>query len=224
MPLIFAPGIPRFGKLTPHGVVRQIPVEFSGFPIVSAVRDPVERLVSAYLYGDWKKQDALPENLDSIKLKYPNFPHIEFDDFYKLFSSEENHFIIDNTKIACGGQSWSLLNFFCKKLDIKNNQKICFSSWGDFASIFDSVFFLPSNNISLDLHSQLKKFDFSLKDINFIKYKKKSNVSKKTDTQLSSNLQSRIYQQEWLLNLVNNSSGKIDEKTLRENAVKHIIK
>jgi hypothetical protein len=42
----------RRGRPTPHGVVSQIPPEFTHFPVISSIRNPLATLVFLYTYAD----------------------------------------------------------------------------------------------------------------------------------------------------------------------------
>jgi hypothetical protein len=221
LPLIFAPDIPRYGIPTPHGVMRQIPSEFQELPVLSAVRDPVERLVSLYHYGDWKKQDALPKPLDEIRNQYPTFPEIDFFDFYELYHKIK-YIIVGNSIISIGPQSHSLLKFFCKESQILNNSKIHFKSWQEVSALFNTVNFISSTNISADLRAHLIKYNFDSKDINFIENKKRVNVSAQSKIKISSELKYKIYEQEWILDLINKKSGRVLYEQLEEKAKKNL--
>jgi hypothetical protein len=209
MPLIFAPGIPRYGSPTPHGVFRQIPLEFQNLPVLSAVRDPVERLVSLYHYGDWKKQDALPRPLDEIRYQYPTFPEIEFEDFYKFMYSEKNYIIVGNKNFFIGPQSHSLLNFFCNKSKIQHDQEIRFESWNQLSNLFKNISFISSKNISEDLCLLLASYSHDIKDLKFIMGKNKINVSIQKKININNETKNKIYSNEWLLNIINENSGNI---------------
>jgi hypothetical protein len=221
MPLIFAPDIPRFGKPTPHGVVRQIPDEYNKLKILSAVRDPVERLLSLYHYGDWKKNDALIDSIETINIRYPNFPDIQFEEFYEYLYEKKRYVSVNNNKYAIGRQSYSLLNFFCNRENIEDNNKIKFDSWEKLAEIFNKVIFISAKNISQNLYNNLLKLGYSQKDLEFILKKDKINVSNKDyNIQLNNELKKNIYSSEWVLDTIHNSSGNIKPEEFLDRAIK----
>lgn len=220
MPLIYAPDIARFGKPTPHGVVRQIPQEYIHLKMLSSVRDPVERLVSLYHYADWKKTDALNDSIDNLRARYPKFPDLKFDEFYDLFCQKQKRFIVNKKSYLLGGQSYSLLNFFCNFQNIHNNQEIIFQSWGELAEIFNQVVFISSKNFSRQLFENILKFGYSQKDLNFILDKEMVNISKRnSEVIINNSLTQKIYASEWLLDMINNGSGQILEEEFRSRAV-----
>jgi hypothetical protein len=84
------------------------------------------------------------------------------------------------------------------------------------------VNFISSTNISADLRAHLIKYNFDLKDINFIENKKRVNVSAQSKIKISSELKYRIYQQEWILDLINKKSGRVLCEQLEERAKKNL--
>ena len=64
----------RHGTPTPHGTVSQIPLIHKGLPVASAFRDPVDRYISLYNFGDWKSPDQMPESIDKIRETFSSYP------------------------------------------------------------------------------------------------------------------------------------------------------
>ncbi|MDY6952653.1 MAG: sulfotransferase family 2 domain-containing protein, partial [Thermodesulfobacteriota bacterium] len=88
---IFLPNIKvaNSGRKDQHGTYEQIPPEFRDREVVTAVRNPYERLLSAYEHRHWVQFPPMKrENLLSI---FPHFPDLSFEDFLKLNEVGKDH-------------------------------------------------------------------------------------------------------------------------------------
>ena len=65
-----------------HGVVRQIPKAYKAFPIVTVIRNPLNRTVSSYHYEWWKRHPIY--EVSKIEELFPTFPEIGLMDFMKM--------------------------------------------------------------------------------------------------------------------------------------------
>lgn len=65
-----------------HGVLRQIPQFAKDLPIISVIRNPVERLESSYYFGWWNTHPLY--DLDRIKQKFKNYPDLSLIEYAKL--------------------------------------------------------------------------------------------------------------------------------------------
>ncbi|MFW6303223.1 MAG: hypothetical protein ACOC2L_01260 [Candidatus Sumerlaeota bacterium] len=70
------------GKISQHGTYRQIPEVHRGKPVVSVIRNPLSRMVSAWRFGWWL--DNPPAPAEQIQEQYPNFPNLGFREFYEM--------------------------------------------------------------------------------------------------------------------------------------------
>lgn len=210
----------RSGKPTPHGQRRQIPNIYRHLPIVSALRDPVERLVSAYTYADWRKPEALYQDLASIQKRFPSFPDITFMEFadYMRLCFPEKALVVGGEKIPLGRQSLELLSFF---RDVsEESQALLFSDWEDLADVVSEVIFLRTETLNADLLNLLLTFKFSPADVRFILHSGKVNQSRRSsDTDsIASELETRIRSEEWLLNSLYNGDHALDDQALQKAA------
>jgi len=76
----------RHGTPTPHGTISQIPTDHWDLPVASAFRDPIERYVSLYNYGDWKVSDQMPEGIEKIRMRFPSYPDLGLADFIRYIT------------------------------------------------------------------------------------------------------------------------------------------
>lgn len=71
-----------------HGSVEQIPPAYSHLPIVSVARNPVDRFVSLYRFGWWKKFPHLDQ---ATIAKWPSFPNLTLTEFQSYFYELGQH-------------------------------------------------------------------------------------------------------------------------------------
>ncbi len=72
----------RKGKPTEHGLYIQIPKEHQSKKIFTVTRNPFDRLVSLYTYGDWQKTNELLVN-DFVIQHFPNYPDLTFEEYVR---------------------------------------------------------------------------------------------------------------------------------------------
>lgn len=70
-----------------HGVVRQIPKAHENKPIITVVRNPIERVVSSFHYGWWKKYPMY--ELSKLEATYPSYPDLDLLTFAKMLNNAE---------------------------------------------------------------------------------------------------------------------------------------
>jgi len=200
----------RAGKPTPHGMLRQIPPEFSHLPVVTALRCPAERLVSLFNYGDWKKNEAIPFSLEEIKLHFPSFPNLSFEMFieYLKFYYLNCKLIVGNNLVSIGPQSWDLLDFFYTETNHDPNI-LNFNSFKEIEALFSNVTILGSEKINKSLHHFLHEQQHYQRDIQFILDKKKVNVSSNICSYQNNDYQKKILNDEYLFDMIFRNNGKI---------------
>lgn len=191
----------RQGKPTPHGMVRQIPEEYKNLPVVSAIRAPLERMVSLYQYGDWKKQEAVPVPIHEIKLKFPRFPELNLLEFvdYLYFISKNCRLTIGDENVPLGTQSWAMIDFYYPH-NFRGSGQFHFTDHSELWNIFNNIIFLDSSLINIELHNLLLKFGYHKNDLSFLVKKGKVNVSKKTTSDIDKYFIEKMNQSEWIVN------------------------
>ena len=192
----------RYGTPTPHGTISQIPSEYSDLPIASAFRDPVERYVSLYNYGDWKNPDQMPDSIGRIRERFPSYPDLNLLDFIRYAN-----YHYGKTRLKVGNQEWSIgphtsdfLRFFTKH-GYRDETTIWFDCWKSLEKELNLVRFFNSNNISAEFYEWLTLRGFYKKDIEFIIEKPKVNVSPRLSEgkELNDAVVNEIREKEWVL-------------------------
>jgi hypothetical protein len=167
--------IQGFLDINKHGTCREIPLFHRNKPILACIRNPLDRYVSLYEFGWWKKfprQVFHPIELEEIYKMYPNFPNLSFEEFYYLYNSillpylvEDKNFIIE----GFGFQTFQFINFF-----FKNPGKILSLIDDDYLvnqrfreDIFN-VHFMRTEQLNRDLYSFLLRIGWNQKDVEHI--------------------------------------------------------
>ena len=173
----------RAGSPNPHGTYWQIPKRARHLPVYSVFRDPLERVISAYYYADWKRQEGALAELDTIKQKYPSFPDLGILDYLEYL-----HCFYPR-KLSVGGEIFGTLatdfvHFFLREVEKENQKTFNFSSLMDLQDSMGHVCFLDNSNLNQELADMLLKHGYGNDDVLFIREKSKSNVSKKSNTDI----------------------------------------
>lgn len=70
-----------------HGTREEIPPGYRDRPLLSCLRPPLERYVSIYEFGWWKRPELLNgyrKNVEHFETRFPTFPNLSFRDFLHL--------------------------------------------------------------------------------------------------------------------------------------------
>jgi len=70
------------GKPNQHGTYRQIPEAYRDRPVLSIMRNPLDRYISTYRYRWWV--DSPPATQTTVRDAYPNFPNLSFREYYRM--------------------------------------------------------------------------------------------------------------------------------------------
>lgn len=171
----------RWLKPTPHGLRCQIPEEHKDKKVVSVIRNPFERLVSLYEYGDWKKNFWLDES--EIQKKYKNYPEISFAEFLEIRRDYPyfNYHPYNNTFPNHTTFFLNFFFFFNEKDPIAALNNWTDNSLMDFKKGLKGVTFLKNENLNEELYLLLKEHNYPERYISNIINAKKVNISKKAD-------------------------------------------
>jgi hypothetical protein len=192
----------RHGTPTPHGTVSQIPLIHKRLPVVSAFRDPADRYISLYNFGDWKSPDVMPESIDKIKETFPSYPNLNLPEFIRYIT-----FYYGQTRLKVGDQEWSIgahsadfLRFFTK-YDSADPTAIKYDSWKSLENEISAVKFLYCDNINQELYEWLSIQKFHRRDIEFIINKSRVNVSPRSNEgkELDGEILTEVKKSEWFL-------------------------
>ena len=106
--------LPRGGGDYPgvdqHGGVSQVPERWRHLPLVSVIRSPWERLLSAFEFPFWQHTPPVPR-AEAMAL-LPHFPDIGLDDFVTLWDRAAEHRLGGANPRELGHQTVQFVKFF----------------------------------------------------------------------------------------------------------------
>jgi len=151
-----------------HGRWEQIPEQYKSMPVVSIVREPVNRNISNYEFRWWAKHPvARPEE---IYKRFPNFPDLDFVE-YLAYQNFNTHYRDTGVVIPgdIGNQTVQFFQFFSR------NPKKSFKMLNDHY-IYDDIYredmpdltLLKTETINRDLYEFLLANNYREQDIKFI--------------------------------------------------------
>lgn len=178
VPYRFRPA--RFNYPSQHGVYIQIPEEHRRKVIMSVMRDPLERIVSAYEFRNWVKYQK--KNLDSLRQEFPRFPDLSFDEYLDLFYRIEGpaSLPVDVTQ-DIGPLTTQFVRFFATDPEhtihaLRDGMDLAAERDKHFAP----VRFLRQEQLGQELSEFLEEMGYAPERLRFILDKPKMNTSKRT--------------------------------------------
>lgn len=157
------------GLVDQHGKRCQIPQKHIKKKIVSITRNPFSRYRSIYQYGWWKQNPPAP--LHTIKKAFPNFPNLNFEEFFAMLDKYGTPNILEgaNPSIEIGYHSAQFIRYFHKRpqqlLTSINAQFIESSACTE---CFQDVSFLRQETLRRDLTHLFQTLGFNSKQIEAI--------------------------------------------------------
>lgn len=171
----------RPGERGQHGCYRQIPREHRDKPIVSIVRNPFERYVSAHLFGWWKTNP--PADPDTIKELYPRFPDLSFQEHYEMNQRFGQEYNLQGIKprIDLGMYTIQFINFFFPEpneiFQAIDHEYILQKRAREH---LPEISFLHQESLGQELYQYLLSLRYPENDISFILGTEKVNVTPRT--------------------------------------------
>lgn len=165
-----------------HGAYCQIPREHIQKPIYSVIRNPYDLYVSQYAFGAWIMNSKYIFDFEEIKMKYPNWPTIQFHDFIEISSNELVNDLLCNKPLTAtiGKQSLNFIKFFAKDPEImvsKLSDEYIDSD--EILSEFKHINFLRNESLNSDLRNMLMSFGHNPNSLDSLNINTKDNVSSK---------------------------------------------
>ena len=156
-------------KRTQHLVYAQVPDEHRHKTIVSIMRDPFARLISAYEFKDWiRALAAIPE----IGEEYPHFPKLTFEEYVTAqFKHAKQHWLpADGAGLDLGPHTIQFIRFYARDpkaylMGMRPGRSIR----EDLANAFAPVRFLHTENLNLELYDLLKDHGYAEDRIAFVR-------------------------------------------------------
>ena len=170
-----------------HGRYSQVPVEHRHKTMVSVVRNPFSRYVSAYLYEGWKERypQLYP---DRLKKDVPAFPDLSFSEYYDMIHlyKQETRLLDVAIKIDLGDTTIQFIRFYFREPDrVLGQIDDEYIASGTYRDDMAPVVFLHQENLSEELFQFLLEMGYPEEEIRFINEAERVNVSqRRSDQQL----------------------------------------
>jgi hypothetical protein len=163
-----------------HGCYCQIPAVYANREVVTVVRNPYDRFLSAYEFRWWEKYPPVP---DSILAEYfPLFPDLAIDDYVRLDKYAMIHGRLGGREVSgkIGNQTIQFIQMFFKNpedvLDSISDEYI------DSDSVFEdiaTITFLRQEKLNEELATFLKLKGFSKEEVKYVRQLDRVNVTPK---------------------------------------------
>jgi hypothetical protein len=161
-----------------HGVCDEIPPRYQDRLIVATVRNPLDRYVSEYEFGWWKKRRFLKyyRAVPGFEREYANFPELSFEQFMRLqtYAFCAPKFGGMNLEPPLGLQGLQFVEYFFR------DAKRVIASWSDdyigserFERDRYPVRFIRTERLNEQLHEFLADMGYPVAEIEFVRSKKR---------------------------------------------------
>ena len=162
-----------------HGTYRQIPNSYRNKDILSITRNPFSRFISTFKYKWWQKFP--PGNLNEIVEKYPDFPEINFEDYYNMIHLYGRNIRLKgiNPKIDIGIHSIQFIQFYFKQPEkILSTIDDRYIENKEFINDMGEIYFIHQEKLRFELKLFLKKFSIPDSKLEIIDNMDNINVTK----------------------------------------------
>ncbi len=162
-----------------HGGCMQIPEKHKGKEIMSVVRDPETRLVSAYEFKAWQRQ-VFP-SVQVLKEQYPHFPDLSFAEFLEATYANAHVAQPPGVQVQIGPLTTQFIRFYARD-PLKTIQSLREDTdlRKDRDLHFPKIQFLHTENLNQEFHDFLLGLGYAPDRIAFILNKKKENITKRS--------------------------------------------
>lgn len=180
-----------------HGVYSQVPAAHQAKPVITVMRDPEKRMVSAYEFRSWAKH-PIP-NAEQVVEWFPSFPDISFEQFIRMNQELILPYIQPNgMQVKVGPLTTKFIRMYARDprktmLALRENTDLR----KDYDQHFPKIHFLHTENLNQELYDLLLQFGYPSNKIAFILEKQKMNTTGRSrNTYLTPELTSRLQHSE----------------------------
>lgn len=184
-----------------HAGVAFIPKAYSGLPVVSVKRNPVEKFSSAYYFKWWERFPSL--SLEKLNRIFPAYPNLTVEDYFQLsYIHVMKFYFKESYRDDIGILSWQFIRMYSSNA-MYVYQNITQENYKQIIKdYFHEVNFLSMDNLSFEMKNLLGNTSFSkYKDYFSTKeriYPPGSSPEKNRDV-IPNDLKQRIKEREWIL-------------------------
>lgn len=169
----------RGSKKDQHGTYQQIPSPHKRKKIMSVVRNPYDRLLSAYEFRWWAKFPPVGARL--LMSKFPHFPDLSLDDYVELQNIDlnENRIPHIQMKADVGSQTVQFIQMFFRNpeevLMVLDEEYI---RSDQFIRDMPDITFLRTESLNQDIYDFVLDQGYNADDLAFILNHESVNVTK----------------------------------------------
>lgn len=147
-----------------HGTFAQIPEAYRDLPVVSVLRDPYERLLSAYEFRWWVRQPPLPH--EQALAAFPHFPALSLEDFVRLNELAVAAALGGRNPLGLGKQTYDFVRFFFREPERAFGLlSDGYVASGAFRRDMADIVFLRQEHLRADLAGFLSRCGFSTREV-----------------------------------------------------------
>jgi hypothetical protein len=163
-----------------HAVWSQIPAEHRNKPVVSIVRDPIDRLVSAYEFRHWERHPPLAP--DEMRSSFPGFPDLSFEEFLRMsYDLQLPRSLPEGMRTEVGPLTVQYIRFFARD---PLRTMLSLHDGMDLAAVreehFAPVHYLHMENLREELIAFLISVGYSERQVSFIRERQRVNTTKRS--------------------------------------------
>lgn len=180
-----------------HGCVVQIPAAHRSKPVVSVVRDPMARIVSAYEFRSWARHPF--PSLEQVTAWFPHYPDLSFEEYIRWGHELSLPFAQPaGARTAIGPLTTQFIRFYARDplktfLALRDDTDLR----KDYDLHFPKIHFVHTENLNRELHDLLLQLGYPREKIAFILEKEKTNTSPRTrSSYLTPELVARLHHSE----------------------------
>lgn len=163
-----------------HGAYCQIPDRHRHKPVMSVVRDPLERVISLFGFRSWARKPF--PSPDRLTERYPAFPELSFDEFLDMYQDFSVSFSQpEGMRTKVGPLSTQFIRYYAYDplktiLALRDDTDLAC----DRDLHFPKIRFLHTENLNQELHDYLAEVGYPSDRIAFILGMEKKNTSQRT--------------------------------------------
>ncbi len=171
-------------RTTQHLVYAQVPEVDRHKLLLSVVRDPFSRLISAFEYRDWARFPMAP--IEELHHSWPTFPELTFQEFLEMnYLLGPKQLIGDlPLPVDVGPLTLQFIRFYARDprryiLDLRPGSDLL----TDQDRHFPSIRFLHTEHLNKELHDLLLELGYARERIDFILERGKVNSTERSRTE-----------------------------------------